>query len=87
MSYATLNVEPLGAIEESRSRNASRGRGADALKAPRQDVCSTQRRGPERGGALDALMMLELVCTALGVCRETAKTDEVFRPTQVFVFL
>jgi hypothetical protein len=45
----TLNAEPLGAIEESRSRKASRGRGADVLKTPRQDVCSTQRRGPARG--------------------------------------
>ncbi|MCU7787389.1 hypothetical protein ODS41_05585 [Pyrobaculum sp. 3827-6] len=31
MSYATLNAEPMGAIEESRSRKASRGRGAEVL--------------------------------------------------------
>ncbi|MGB9705413.1 MAG: hypothetical protein ACPL3C_08175 [Pyrobaculum sp.] len=73
MSYATLNADPLGEIKESRSRNASRGRGADALKTPRQDVYSTQQRGPARGGALDALMMLELVCTALGVCQRNGK--------------
>jgi hypothetical protein len=49
MSYATLNAEPLGEIEEGHSTKASRGRGADALKTPRQDVYNTQRRGPTRG--------------------------------------